>query len=86
DACATLLAENKPVTFDDIASRTGLGRATLYRNPQLRAVIEEHRTKGRQANTLTGLATEIDHLRTALNELAAKVRRQEEELRKLRKT
>ena len=33
---------------------------------------------------MTGLITEIAHLRTALNEVAAKVRRHEEELRRLR--
>ena len=30
------------------------GRATLYRNPDLRAIVEEHRTRGREAHTLTG--------------------------------
>ena len=49
DACADLLLAGQPVTFDDVAARTGLGRATLYRNPDLRAVIEEHRTRGREA-------------------------------------
>ncbi|MDP9443027.1 MAG: DUF6262 family protein [Actinomycetota bacterium] len=83
DVCAALVAEDATITFDAVADRVGLGRATLYRNPELRAVVEEHRTRGREAHTLTGLATEIAHLRTALNELAAKVRRHEEELRKL---
>ena len=85
DACADLLRSNTPITFDAVAAHTGLGRATLYRNTELRAVIEDHRTRGREANTLTGLVTEIAHLRTALEELAAKVRRHEEELRRLRR-
>jgi AcrR family transcriptional regulator len=84
DACADLLATGQPVTFDEVASRVGLGRATLYRNPELRAVVEEHRTRGREAHTLTGLSTEIEHLRIALDALAAKVRRHEEQLRRLR--
>ena len=84
DACADLLRHHAPITFDAVADRTGLGRATLYRNPELRAVIEEHRDRGRDASTLTGLTTEIAHLRTALEEVATTVRRHEEELRRLR--
>ena len=84
DACAELALATDPITFDAVAARTGLGRATLYRNADLRAVIEDHRTRGQEANTITGLITEIAHLRTALNEVAAKVRRHEEELRRLR--
>jgi hypothetical protein len=71
------------VAFDEVATRAGLGRATLYRNPELRAVVEEHRARGREAHTLTGLATEIAPLRIALDALAAKVRRHEEQLRRL---
>jgi AcrR family transcriptional regulator len=85
DACAELILAGQPVTFDDVAARTGLGRATLYRNPDLRAVVEEHRRRGREAHTRSGLATEITHLRIALDALAAKVRRHEEELRRLRR-
>ena len=33
DACAALLAAGQPVTFDEVATRAGIGRATLYRNP-----------------------------------------------------
>lgn len=82
-ACAALLAAGQPVTFDEVATRAGLGRATLYRNPDLRAIVEEHRTHAREAHTLTGLTTEIEHLRIALEALAAKVRRHEEQLRRL---
>jgi len=85
DACAELLLAGQPVTFDAVAEHAGLGRATLYRNPDLRAVVEEHRVRGRDAHTLTGLTTEIEHLRAALGEVAANVRRHEEELRRLRR-
>ncbi|MCA1701978.1 MAG: DUF6262 family protein [Actinobacteria bacterium] len=84
DACAELILTGQPVTFDAVADRAGLGRATLYRNPELRAVIEEHRTRGREAHTLSGLGGEIAHLRTAVEALAATVRRHEDELRRLR--
>lgn len=80
-ACLDLVTTDQSLTFDQVAARTGLSRATLYRNPELRAVIEEHRHRDREAHTLTGLATEINHLRTAVEALASKVRRHEEELR-----
>jgi len=85
DACAAIILAGQQVTFDDVAVRTGLGRATLYRNPDLRTIIEEHRTRGKEAHTLSGLSTEIAHLRTALDTIAATVRRHEEEIRRLRK-
>ncbi|RPF26013.1 DNA-binding protein [Georgenia muralis] len=86
DACAALLADGRRVTFDAVAAHTGIGRATLYRRPDLRAIIEDHRSRGRHAPGLTGISTDLNHLRTALEELATKVRRHEEELRKLRRT
>ena len=86
DACAAIILAGQPVTFDDVAARTGLGRATLYRNPDLRKIIEEHRTRGKEAHTLSGLTTEIAHLRIAVDAIAATVRRHEEELRRLRKS
>ena len=85
DACAALLAAGQPVAFDEVATRAGIGRATLYRHPDLRAIVEEHRARGRDAHTLTGLSTEITHLRIALDTLATTVRRHEEQLRRLRR-
>lgn len=85
DACAELVLAGLPITFDDVAQRAGLGRATLYRNHELRAVVEEHRARGREAHTLSGLTGEIAHLRTAVESLAATVRSHETELRRLRK-
>ena len=82
-ACADLTKAGQPVTFAAIAAITGLSRATLYRNPDLRTLIAEHRTHAAQAGTLSGLSSEIAHLRTALEALAAKVRRHEERLRRL---
>lgn len=85
DACARLIAAGTPVTFDTVAADAHIGRATLYRNPDLRAIVTEQRLRGREAQTLTGLAAEITHLRTALDALAAKVRSHEEQLRALRR-
>jgi len=51
------------------------------------AVIDEHRTRQTNARTLTGLATEVAHLRTVVETLAAIVTRHEEQIRRLtRKT
>jgi len=83
-ACSELAATNTPVTFAAVAELANIGRATLYRRPELRAVVEEHRQHTREALTLTGMAIQIDQLRASLEAIAAKVRHQEEELRKLR--
>jgi hypothetical protein len=84
-ACTELLADQQPVTFTQVAARTGLGRTTLYRNPSLRALIEEHRRATTSAGTLTGLAADIATLRTALEAIANRVRRHEEQLRHIDK-
>lgn len=85
-ACRELLAAGDPIRFDTVAEKAGIGRATLYRRPELRALVEEHRQHARDALTLTGLAVQIDQLRRSLDAVAANVRRHEEQLRKLAKT
>lgn len=82
-ACVELVNNKTPITFIAIAEHTGISRTTLYRNPQLRAVIEEHRHHSHDPRTLTGLATEISHLRTGLEAIADRIRQQEERLRRL---
>ncbi len=83
--CRELAATSAPITFSAVADRAGIGRATLYRRPELRAVVEEHRQHTREALTLTGLAVQLDQLRAGMEAVAANVRRHEEELRKLRR-
>jgi AcrR family transcriptional regulator len=82
-ACAELAAAGQPVTFAQVAARAGISRTTLYRRADLRAVIEEHRARGQDATTLTGLTVQIDQLRRSLEAVAANVRRHEEQLRRL---
>ena len=77
-ACRHLLTTGTPITFDTVATHTGIGRATLYRRPELRAIVEEHRRHGRDALTLTELQIQIDQLRLAPEAVAAKTRRHEE--------
>jgi hypothetical protein len=83
-ACLDLLAAGEPVTFPAVATRADVTRAVLYRRPELRAVVEELRQHGRDALTLTGLTVQLDQLRAAVEALAAKVRRHEEHLRRLK--
>jgi hypothetical protein len=84
-ACAELLAGQQPVTFTPVAARSGLGRTSLYRNPTLRALVEEHRQHASNARTLTGLASDIAALRTALEVITVRVRHHEEQLRRIGK-
>lgn len=82
-ACTQLRHDGKPVTFTAVAAITGLGRTTLYRNPALRAVIDDHRRRAAGSGTLTGITDELAFLRTALDALADRVRHHEEQIRKL---
>jgi hypothetical protein len=84
-ACAQLAQQRVPVTFAEVAARTRTSKATLYRRTELRSIIEEHRARGREARTLSGLAAEIDLLRQGLEALAARVRHHEELLRDLQR-
>ena len=80
-ACTELADAGEPVTFTAIVRRTGLARTTLYRNPTLRAVIDEHRRAG--TTTLAGLTHDIATLQAALETIAARVRHHEEQLRRI---
>lgn len=82
-ACADLLRNGQAVTFTGVAAHTGLGRTTLYRDPIIRATIENNRHRAATNGTLAGLTDEIATLRAALETLAASVRRHEEQLWKL---
>jgi hypothetical protein len=46
-------------------------------------VVEDHRHRSHDPRSLSGLATEVGHLRTAVEVLAERVRRHEEQLRRL---
>jgi hypothetical protein len=82
-ACAQLRHDGQHVTFTAVATATGIGRTSLYRDPTLRAVIDQHRQSAATNGTLTGLTDEIATLRTAVEAIANRVRRHEEQLRLL---
>ena len=54
-ACTALAAGGRRVTFNAVAEQTAISRTTLYRRTDLRALVEEHRAKGRDATTLSGV-------------------------------
>jgi hypothetical protein len=85
-ACAELAEAGDAVTFVAVADRSHIPRVTLYRNPTLRALVEECRARSKNAHTLSGLSVEVTNLRVALEAVAERVRHHEELLRRLSKT
>ena len=81
--CAELLRDAQPVSFTTVAARARVSRTTLYRDESLRAVIEEHRLRSHDPRSLSGVVAEVGHLRAAVEALAERVRRHEEQLRLL---
>ena len=68
--CERLLREGAAVTFTAVAAAAGVSRTTLYRDQNLRAVVEEHRSRSHDPRTLSGLTTEVAHLRIAVEAVA----------------
>ena len=81
EAACTELAS--AVTFKEVAARCGTSRNTLYRRADLRALVEDHRARGKGATALSALTVQVDQLRFALEAVAAKVRHHEEVLRRI---
>jgi len=81
--CSELHRDATPITFVGVATLAGVSRTSLYRDPSLRAVVDEYRAAHVDPRTLSGLTREVDHLRTAVELLADRVRRHEEQLRQL---
>ena len=84
-ACEQMLAAGRDVTFAAVAEHSGISRATCYRDRQLRAIIDAYRSRHGELLTISGLADRLDNLTQALEAIAAKVRRQEEEIRTLKR-
>ena len=80
-----MLAAGREVTFAAVAEHSGISRATCYRDRQLRAIIDAYRSRHGELLTISGLADRLDNLTQALEAIAAKVRRQEEEIRTLKR-
>lgn len=82
-ACTELAAAGQPVTFTAVAARASIARATLYRDPALRALVDSHRHDAASTSTLTAIADNITALRTAIEAISARVRHHEEQIRQL---
>jgi hypothetical protein len=84
-ACESLAAHGRDITFTAVATASGISRATCYRRRDLRAIIDTYRSRHGDLLTLTGLADRVDNLTQSLDAVATKVRRQEEEIRALKR-
>ena len=84
-ACEARAGAGADITFTAVAAEARISRATCYRRRDLRAIIDGYRSRHGELLTLTGLADRVDNLTQALDAVAAKVRRQEEEIRALKR-
>jgi predicted ribosome quality control (RQC) complex YloA/Tae2 family protein len=84
-ACEQLLASTQDVTFAAVAATSQISRTTCYRDRQLRSIIDGYRDRHGEHLTLTTLADRFDNLAQTVEALAARVRRQEEEIRALKR-
>lgn len=85
-ACISLADSHQPVTFTAVADAANVSRATLYRNPELRALVEHHRQAAAPTSTLDRLDEDVATLRIAVEELAKQVRRHDEQIRRLNRS
>ena len=81
-ACIDLTANGQPITIAAVAGIAGISRYTIYRNPGLRAVIEQHRRTASD-KTITAVTDEIATLLATVTTLAGTVRRHEAQIRRL---
>jgi hypothetical protein len=82
-ACSDLTDNHQPVTFTAVADAAHVSRATLYRNPTLRALVEHHRRSSTPTSPLDRLDEDVATLRIAIEELADRIRRHDEQIRRL---
>ncbi len=81
--CIDLADNHQPVTFAAVADAAHVSRATLYRNPALRALVEHHRRSSTPTSPLDRLDEDVATLRIAIKELADQIRRHDEQIRRL---
>lgn len=81
-ACTALAKDGQPITIAAVADRAGIARSTIYRNPELRGVIEHHR-QAAPDGTITAITDELVTLRATIQTLADTVRRHDTQLRRI---
>lgn len=81
-ACADLARDGHPITIAAVADRASIARSTIYRNPELRAIIEHHRQATPDDSILT-ITDELATLRATVQTLADTIRHHDAQLRRL---
>jgi AcrR family transcriptional regulator len=81
-ACADLARHGHPITIAAVAGHAGISRSTIYRNPELRAIIDHHRHTAPDSS-ITAITDELATLRQAVQTLADTVRQHDVQLRRL---
>lgn len=81
-ACAQLAQNGRPITITNVAEHAGISRSTIYRNPELRTIIEHHREDAADGS-IAAITDELATLRQAVQTLANTVRHHDTQLRRL---
>ena len=81
-ALRELAEQGARISIVAVAALAGIPRSSLYRNAQARELINRRIAETR-LNAEADLASEVHRLRVQLEALAARVRHQEERLRRL---
>ena len=81
-ACADLARDGHPITVAAVAEHARISRSTIYRNPELRAIIEHHQQAAPDGN-ITAITDELATLRATVQTLADTVRQHDTTIRRL---
>ncbi|MEO7018087.1 MAG: DUF6262 family protein [Leifsonia sp.] len=79
--CADLTRDGHRITVTAVADRVGIARSTIYRNIEIRALIEHH-SQAAPDSTITAITEELATLRAAVQTLADTVRDHDAQLRR----
>jgi hypothetical protein len=75
DAITHLDSTSQPVNFSTVAAAAGVSRASLYRDPGIRDLIDRMRSPSRPATTRTAQRATAESLRARLDTARAEITR-----------
>ena len=81
-ACIDLARDGHPITIAAVADRAGISRSTIYRNTDLRTIIE-HQQRTAPDGSIIAITDELATLRQTVQTLANTVRQHDAQLRRL---
>lgn len=81
-ACIDLARDGHPITVTAVADRAGISRSTIYRNTELRTIIE-HQQRTAPDDSIIAITDELATLRQTVQTLADTVRQHDTQLRRL---